>query len=59
MKWALAGSAAFSVFYRVYETSGYLLPGLGGSPLLAAVLGLLCRYFRRAKAVSDDNESII
>ena len=39
LKWALAGSAAFSVFYRVYETSGYLLPGLGGSPLLAAVLG--------------------
>ena len=29
------------------------------SVLLAAVLGLLCRYFRRAKAVSDDNESII
>ena len=29
------------------------------SVLLAAVLGLLCRYFRRAKAVSDDNDSII
>ena len=29
------------------------------SVLLAAVLGLLCRYFRRAKEVSDDNESII
>lgn len=27
--------------------------------LLAAVLRLLCRYFRRAKAVSDDNETII
>lgn len=27
--------------------------------LLAAALGLLCRYIRRAKAVSDDNESII
>ena len=27
--------------------------------LLAAVLGQLCRYFRRAKEVSDDNESII
>ena len=27
--------------------------------LLAAALDLLCRYFRRAKAVSDDNESII
>ncbi|MBD5150369.1 MAG: hypothetical protein HDT18_08395 [Oscillibacter sp.] len=29
------------------------------SVLLAAVLGLLCRYFRRAKEVSDDNETII
>ena len=29
------------------------------SVLLAVVLGLLCRYFRRAKEVSDDNESII
>lgn len=27
--------------------------------LLAAVLHLLCRYLRQAKAVSDDNESII
>ena len=27
--------------------------------LLAAVLGLLCQYFRRAKAVSDDNGTII
>lgn len=27
--------------------------------LLSAALGLLCRYFRRAKEVSDDNESII
>lgn len=27
--------------------------------LLAAVFRLLCRYFRRAKAVSDDNDSII
>lgn len=27
--------------------------------LLAAALDLLCRYFRRAKAVSDDNERII
>lgn len=27
--------------------------------LLSAALGLLCRYFRRAKAVSDENESII
>ena len=29
------------------------------SVLLAAALELLCRYFRKAKAVSDDNDSII
>lgn len=29
------------------------------SVLLSAVLALLCRYFRRAKAVSDDNGTII
>ena len=27
--------------------------------LLAVTLDLLCRYFRQAKAVSDDNDSII
>lgn len=39
LKWALAGSAAFSAFYNVYEHFGYALPDLGGQPLLAAVLG--------------------
>lgn len=39
LRWALAGSAAFSVFYNVYERFGYALPDLGGRPLLAAVLG--------------------
>ena len=37
-------------------------PGQQHGPLtvlLAAVLGLLCQYFRRAKAVSDDNGTII
>ncbi|MCI8854942.1 MAG: YitT family protein [Clostridiaceae bacterium] len=37
--WALAGSAAFSAFYNLYERFGYVLPDLGGRPLLAAVLG--------------------
>lgn len=39
LRWALAGSAAFSAFYRLYESFGYALPDLGGRPLLAAVLG--------------------
>ena len=39
LKWALAGSAAFSAFYNLYEHFGYVLPSLGGRPLLAAVLG--------------------
>lgn len=37
--WALAGSAAFSGFYRLFEHFGYVLPNLGGTPLLAAVAG--------------------
>lgn len=40
-------SAQFTVSFPVFTV------------LLAAVLDLLCRYFRRAKAVSDDNDSII
>lgn len=39
LKWALAGSAAFSAFYNLFEQFGYLLPDLGGRPLLAAVVG--------------------
>lgn len=39
LKWALAGSAAFSAFYNLYEHCGYALPDLGGSPLAAALLG--------------------
>lgn len=39
LKWALAGSSAFSAFYNLYEHFGYVLPSLGGRPLLAAVLG--------------------
>ncbi len=39
LKWALAGSAAFSAFYNLFEHFGYALPNLGGKPLLAAVAG--------------------
>lgn len=43
--------AAASVSFSVYLPVGTLA--------LCAALLLLCRYFRRAKAVSDDNDSII
>lgn len=39
LRWAIAGSAAFSAFYNLYEHFGYLLPNLGNRPLLAAVAG--------------------
>lgn len=45
----------FPVLYASYFTVSFPL----FTVLLAAVLGLLCQYFRRAKAVSDDNETII
>jgi len=46
------------LFSRLYSTHFEVsFPFL--TVLLAAALGLLCRYFRRAKAVSDDNETII
>ncbi len=43
--------AAASVSFSVYLPVGTLA--------LCGVLLLLCKYFRRAKAVSDDNDSII
>lgn len=45
----------FPVLYASYYTVSFPF----FTVLLAAVLGLLCQYFRRAKAVSDDNETII
>ena len=36
---AFAASAAFAVFYLVWERAGYLLPDLSAHPLAAALLG--------------------
>ena len=68
-KCARAASASVGVCVAGNLLQFFLLPALHSahfnvsfpfaSVLLAAVLGLLCRYFRRAKEVSDDNESII
>lgn len=51
----LAQMALLPVLHRSYFTVSFPV----ATVLLAAVLGLLCRYFRRAKEVSDDNETII
>lgn len=47
-----------ALFPRLYST-WFTVSFPVATVLLAAVLRLLCRYFRRAKAVSDDNDSII
>ena len=47
--------ALFPMLHASYFTMTFPLDTV----LLSAALGLLCRYFRRAKAVSDDNDSII
>lgn len=52
---ALVQTALFPVLHSAYFSVNFP----AATVLLAAVLGLLCRYFRRAKAVSDDNETII
>lgn len=46
------------LFSRLYTTR-FQVSFPFSTVLLSAALGLLCRYFRRAKAVSDDNETII
>lgn len=39
LKNAIFSSIGFSVCYNLYEAYGYVLPNLGGQPLLAAVVG--------------------
>ena len=46
------------LFSRLYSTR-FTVSFPVSTVLLAAAFRLLCRYFRRAKAVSDDNDSII
>ena len=47
------------VLFPVLHTASFTVSFPFFTVLLAAVLGLLCQYFRRAKAVSDDNGPII
>ena len=47
------------VLFPVLHTASFTVSFPFFTVLLAAVLGLLCQYFRRAKAVSDDNGTII
>lgn len=55
-----AGGNLFQFLFLPFLRSGNFSLSFPMFPvLLAAALDLLCRYFRRAKAVSDDNESII
>lgn len=39
LKNAIVASVSYGCFYSAYERIGYLLPDLGGNPLLAAVIG--------------------
>ena len=55
----VAGNLLQFCLLPVLHSARFNVPFPFASVLLAAVLGLLCRYFRRAKEVSDDNESII
>ena len=55
----VTGNLLQFIFLPVLHSSHFNVSFPFASVLLAAVLALLCRYFRRAKAVSDDNETII
>ena len=55
----VAGNLLQFLLLSVLRTSTFTVSFPFAPLLLAAALGLLCRYFRRAKAVSDDNGSII
>ena len=39
MRYALCATGGFAVFYALWERVGYVLPSMGGLPLLAAVVG--------------------
>jgi len=55
----VVGNLLQFIFLRVLHSAHFSILFPFTPVLLAAVLVLLCRYFRRAKAVSDDNETII
>lgn len=47
------------LLFPLLRTTRFTLSFPAATILLAAALGLLCRYLRRAKAVNDDNQTII
>lgn len=55
----VAGNLLQFLLLSVLHTSTFTVSFPFAPVLLAAALGLLCRYFRRAKAVNDDNGTII
>ena len=54
-----AGNLGQMLLFSVLRDMRFLVSFPVTTVLLAVSLDLLCRYLRRAKAVSDDNESII
>ena len=55
----VAGNAAQMLLFSVLRHISAMISFPVETVLLAAALGLLCRYIQGAKAVNDDNESII
>lgn len=39
LKYAITATCGFSVFYNIFEAIGPVLPNMGGTPVLAAVVG--------------------
>ena len=54
-----AGNLGQMLLFSVLRDMRFLVSFPVTTVLLAVSLDLLCRYLRRAKAVSDDSESII
>ncbi len=55
----VAGNAFQMLFFSSLQHISSTVSFPAATVLLSAALGLLCRYIQGAKAVSDDNESII
>lgn len=53
------GNLLQMLLFPVLRTTRFTLSFPAATVLLAAALGLLCQYLRRAKAVNDDNQTII
>ena len=55
----VGGNAAQMLLFSSLRHISAMLSFPVETVLLAAALGVLCRYIQGAKAVNDDNESII